>query len=116
MSSMLPWICGFLLAFLLFRRFVGKADPAAARQLVAEGALLLDVRSGGEFASGHLPGAVHVPLAELSGRLRDVGSDKARPIVVYCASGIRSATAASQLRGAGYGAVHDLGAMSRWPS
>ena len=114
MSKLLPWFFGLLVAYLIFRRFLGKANPAAARQLVAEGALLLDVRSGGEFASHHLPGAVHIPVGELARRMSELGPDKARPVVVYCASGVRSASAASLLRSAGFGAVHDLGAMSRW--
>jgi len=99
-------------AFLLFQR-AGQIDGAEARRLVHEGARLVDVRSAGEFAGGHLDGAVNVPLSDLQARLDAVGP-RERPVVVYCASGARSAMARSTLRNLGYAQVHNLGAMSRW--
>ncbi len=53
-----------------------------AQKLVAEGARLLDVRTGREFAAGHLPGATNFPLGELERRLHLLGP-KGRPIVAY---------------------------------
>lgn len=88
-------------------------DPAEARRLVARGALLLDVRTPAEHAAGHLPGAVNIPVQSLGDRLVEL-DDRARPIVVYCRSGLRSSKAARILRRAGFLAVHDLGAMSHW--
>lgn len=82
------------------------------RQLVEQGALLLDVRTPDEFRSGHVSRATNIPVQELGRRLNECGP-KSRPIVVYCRSGGRSATAASLLRGAGY-EVKDLGPMSAW--
>ncbi|MFO0668579.1 MAG: rhodanese-like domain-containing protein [Polyangiaceae bacterium] len=114
MNSVVWFVFALLLGFMLFRRFAFKVAPAEARALVKSGALLLDVRTEGEFASGHLEGAKNIPVGALSGRLSEVGSDKTRPIVVYCASGMRSATATSMLKRAGYASVHDLGAMARW--
>lgn len=102
-----------LMVFFLWRRFGGKVSSAEARKLVAEGALLLDVRTPGEFASGHLDGAVNVPVGELGQRLAQV-EPKDRPVVVYCASGMRSASAVGMLRSAGWAKVVDLGAMMRW--
>ena len=90
-----------------------KVDSASARELVSGGALLLDVRTPGEFSGGHIEGALNIPVAELSGRIAEVG-DTQRDVVVYCRSGGRSARAKSILEGAGYTKVHDLGAMSRW--
>jgi phage shock protein E len=101
-----------LLLFMLRRRF-GDVSPSQARELVGSGALLLDVRTPGEFASGHLPGALNVPVGELGGRLEGLGP-KERAIVVYCASGVRSAAAAGMLERAGFAKVRNLGAMSRW--
>ena len=86
-------------------------DGPAARALVAQGATLLDVRTGGEWAMQHLEGARHIPVAELSSRLTELPRD--RPVVVYCASGFRSARAAGMLAEAGF-TVHDLGAIDRW--
>jgi phage shock protein E len=90
-----------------------RVSAADAHQLVAEGARLLDVRSPGEFASGHLDGALNIPVDTLDRRLGEVG-EKDVPVVVYCRSGARSAQAARVLRAAGFEKVSDLGAMSRW--
>jgi phage shock protein E len=88
--------------------------PEKAKALVEGGALLVDVRSPGEHASFHLPGSINVPVGEVSARLGELG-DKQKPVVVYCASGVRSASAVGTLRAAGFTDVHDLGGLSRWP-
>ncbi len=108
----LLWVALVLVVsyLLLVRR--GDVSGADARRLVEKGATLLDVRTPGEFAAGHLPGAVNIPVQSLSARLGEVPKD--RPVIVYCRSGQRSSSAARQLKQAGFGAVHDLGAMSRW--
>lgn len=85
----------------------------AARLVQEENATLLDVRTPGEFSGGHVEGAVNIPVGDLGGRVSEVDQD--RPVVVYCQSGGRSASAAELLRGQGY-TVHDMGAMSAWPS
>jgi phage shock protein E len=91
----------------------GDVRGDAARQLVAGGARLLDVRTSGEFAGRHLPGAVNIPLGELERRMQSLGP-KDRPIVVYCQSGQRSGLAKRLLTANGFTAVHNLGAMSSW--
>ncbi len=91
----------------------GKISPTEARKLVGEGARLLDVRTPGEFASGHIEGALNVPVQELSGRVQEVGPADAT-YVVYCASGMRSASAKRILKASGRTKTHDLGAMGRW--
>ena len=92
---------------------LGKVSPETARNLVRDGALLLDVRTVAEFAGGHLEGAKNVPVHELAKRIGELG-ERTRPIVVYGASGVRSASAKATLARAGFTAVHDLGAMGRW--
>ena len=82
-----------------------------AHELVSAGATLVDVRSDGEWQSGHLEGAVHIPVNEIAARMSEL--PQGHPVVVYCASGMRSAQAAGVLRSAGY-EVRDLGAMSNW--
>ncbi len=99
----------FLLRMILAWR--GRVSGTDAKAKVEAGALLLDVRSPSEFRSGGLPGAKNVPVQSLAGRLGEL--DKSRPIVVYCASGMRSSRAASLLRGKGF-EVHDLGPASAW--
>jgi len=95
---------------LLERRDVSSLE---ARRLVEAGARLVDVRTPQEFANGHIPGAVNMPVQDLERRMGEL-TGKDRPIVLYCRSGARSSNAARMLKSAGYTEVHDLGAMSRW--
>jgi len=84
------------------------------REVVAQGAKVIDVRSTDEFRSGHVPGAVNIPLHTLPLRLSEVGpTDK--PVVLYCLSGGRSGQAADLLRRSGYREVLDVGPMSAFP-
>lgn len=102
-----------LLAAWYFMRPKDSARANEARSMVSAGAMLLDVRSPSEYASGHLDGAVNIPVSDLGGRLAKLGK-KDRPIVVYCRSGNRSGQAARILGAAGFTKVFDLGAMSNW--
>jgi phage shock protein E len=77
------------------------------------GATVLDVRSEAEFRGGSYRGAVNVPLQVLSSRLDRI--PKHRPVVVYCASGSRSAMAARILRKAGYEDVSNAGGLHHMP-
>ena len=89
----------------------GMVDGARARELVKQGALLLDVRTPQEFSREHIDGAVNVPLSELDGAIGEM--KKSRPIVVYCQSGTRSERAYSALSAAGF-TVYNLGAIYNW--
>lgn len=88
-----------------------RISGAEAKKLVAEGAFLLDVRTPAEFGDRHLDGATNIPVSDLEAHLAEVPKDK--PIVVYCASGGRSAAATEVLQGKGYNAKN-LGPMSAW--
>jgi rhodanese-related sulfurtransferase len=74
-----------------------------AQKLIDEGAQLIDVRVDHEWAAGHLPGATHLPLAELNERAGEI--DKDRPVLLYCRGGNRSTMAAAALADAGYEAA-----------
>ena len=93
-------------------------DPSLARKLVAEGALLLDVRTQQEWDERHLDGASHIPVQEIDGRLEEVdkltGGDHDKPIVVYCRAGTRAAQAKEKLVSAGYTQVTNLGGIDDW--
>ncbi len=89
--------------------------PEKARQLVDRGAVFVDVRTPGEFDRGHLASAINAPLGETEKVLRSQGIKKDAVLVLYCASGIRSATAASRLRSAGFQEVYDIGTARAWP-
>ncbi len=84
-----------------------------ARRLVAAGARLIDVRSPEEYAGGHLPGAVNIPIQDLGTRLADVGPRDGE-LILYCRSGHRSGRAAQLLRANGFTKVHNLGPMTAW--
>jgi phage shock protein E len=90
-----------------------QISGAEARLFVAGGARLVDVRTPEEFADGHIAGAVNIPVQDLDRRMGELGP-KEKNLVVYCRSGNRSARAAQMLESAGYAAVQDLGAISRW--
>ena len=97
----------------LEKLFGARIEGPQAKRLVDEGALLLDVRTAGEYDGGHLPGAVNIPVDRLADGMRQL-PDPDRVIVVYCRSGVRSSRAAGLLRRAGFATVHDLGGMSNW--
>jgi len=83
-----------------------------ARKLVEEGAQLVDVRTDHEWDAGHIAGAKHVPLPELSQRTAEL--DKEQPVVVYCRGGNRSSMATAALADAGYDAVKLTDGIVGW--
>ncbi len=84
--------------------FGPKVDYA---QLVKQGATILDVRSKGEYAGGHIKGSINISLDTLSNNLGKIKKDK--PVITCCASGMRSASAKSILKSKGYTDVHNGG-------
>ena len=68
-------------------------------------------RTAGEYAGGHYSGAVNIPVDAISGKLAKIGP-KDKPVIVYCASGSRSAAAAGALKAAGYTNVVNAGGIS----
>ena len=99
---------------LLLKRVLTRRTPApvVAAKLQA-GATVVDVRSEAEFRGGGFRGAINVPLQALSGALHRIPKD--RPVVVYCASGARSAMAVRILRKAGYADVSNAGGLRDLP-
>ena len=80
---------------------IREVDPREVHDAVmngnGRGPLLVDVREQHEFEEGHIPGAVHVPRGHLESRIEGAAGDRSEPIVLYCASGNRSALAAHTL-------------------
>ena len=99
----------------LFLVSCARQRPAGpeARRRVEAGATLVDVRTPEEFAAGHLPGAVNLPVDELPQRLGELGSPE-KPLVIYCRSGARSTRAERLLKERGFEQVFNLGPMSAW--
>jgi molybdopterin/thiamine biosynthesis adenylyltransferase/rhodanese-related sulfurtransferase len=92
---------------------ISELDATEAQALGE--AAWVDVREGDEWQEGHLPGAVHVPRGFLESRIENVVADRSAPVVLYCASGGRSAFAAKSLAELGYTNVHSLaGGFTDW--
>lgn len=76
--------------------------------------VILDVRTPGEFSSGHIKGAVNLPNETIGNDVSETLPDKDAVILVYCRSGNRSKQAASKLSALGYGNVLEFGGMNTW--
>ncbi|HLY48964.1 MAG TPA: molybdopterin-synthase adenylyltransferase MoeB [Solirubrobacteraceae bacterium] len=81
---------------------IDEVDPSEARQQLSNGAVIVDVREPEEWAAGHIPGAKHVPKSYLESRIEGAVPDHSQHVILYCASGNRSAWATRTL-------VEDLG-------
>ena len=95
--------------------------PDKVAGLTQKGAIVVDVREQAEIArSGKIKGAMHIPVGEIAVRADPASSSydkrlsKELPIIVYCASGMRSASAAKTLKALGFTKVYNLGAFSGW--
>ena len=94
-------------------------DPALAHTLVEKhGALVIDVRTQAEFATGHVDGATLLPHDEMAARIDEVvklaGGDRDKPIVLYCRSGGRAGKAKQVLIDQGFTRVTNMGGYSDW--
>lgn len=87
---------------------------AGLAEKIKGGAMIVDVRTPEEFNDEHYPKALNIPVDEMSDRLTEFG-DKSRSVVVYCATGSRSAYAARVLRSAGYTDVINAGGLYDMP-
>lgn len=77
--------------------------------------VLLDVRDGDEYAAGHIPGSINIPVREIADQRDKLPEDLLMPLVVYCQSGIRARRACMLLDQIGYAALYELGGISAWP-
>jgi molybdopterin/thiamine biosynthesis adenylyltransferase/rhodanese-related sulfurtransferase len=95
---------------------IQEIDPSEVNELIDEGVAVIDVRETEEFAAGHLPGAKHVPRSYLETRIEGVVPDRSTQVILYCASGNRSAYAARTLgEELGYEHVRSMtGGITLW--
>lgn len=84
---------------------------AGTEQELPANAILIDVRSSGEYQAGYIYGAVSLPLGEVVDRIHSVVPDKDTPVIVYCQSGTRSASAKNILANMGYTNVANGGGV-----
>lgn len=95
----------------------GELPTASVSELPGDGLALLDVREPDEWAAGHAPGAVHIPLGELPARVGELNAlPDDKPLYVVCRSGGRSARATAWLNASGWDAVNVAGGMISWHS
>jgi len=95
---------------------IDEVDPSDVRPLINNGVAIVDVRETEEWEAGHLPGATHVPRGYLESRIEGAVPDRSQRVVLYCASGNRSALAAKTLRDElGYERVESMtGGITLW--
>ncbi|HEV3094625.1 MAG TPA: molybdopterin-synthase adenylyltransferase MoeB [Solirubrobacteraceae bacterium] len=95
---------------------ISEIDPSEVKELLQEGAVIVDVRETEELASGLLPGAKHVPRSYLETRIEGIVPDRSAHVILYCASGNRSAYGARTLRDdMGYEQVQSMkGGIALW--
>ena len=91
---------------------IRSTGPNGLEDALASGTQLVDVREPSEYATGHVPGAVLVPMGQLPSRLGEL--DLARPVHLVCATGNRSGAMASVLAAAGYDVVNVEGGTTAW--
>ena len=93
------------------KQLFGLGPKIDFAQLVKDGAIILDVRSKGEYAGGHIKGSVNISVDTLSNNLGKL-KDKNKPIITCCASGMRSASAKNILKSNGFTQIHNGGGWS----
>jgi phage shock protein E len=113
---MLTYLAIGVIAVIVLKRFLGggKVASSIVKQKLESGAIIIDVRTPDEFRDGAYPGAKNIPLSDLGRRLGEIPKD--RPVVLYCASGARSSSAARAMRQAGYADVINAGGLADMPS
>ncbi|MEQ9404621.1 MAG: rhodanese-like domain-containing protein [Cyclobacteriaceae bacterium] len=84
-----------------------KDTTPGIREMLENGAVVIDVRSEGEYNSGHLSNSVNIPLNKLAGKIDEF--DKRKPIITCCASGIRSSSAKKMFKSKGFETVRNGG-------
>lgn len=89
------------------KNMFGIGPSVNYKELMAKGAKIVDVRTRGEFASGHVKGSINIPLNELSSGVKKL--KKETVVITCCASGMRSASAKASLKAMGFAEVHNGG-------
>ena len=100
-----------VIVFLLKRG--GEIPAAEARDQLQQGAVVIDVRSPGEYNGDHLQGAINIPLDVIESAVPQRVQDKSQVLLLHCQSGVRSAMAMRKLKAIGYTNVFNLGSLER---
>jgi phage shock protein E len=89
------------------KKLLGLGTKVDLGELISNGALIVDVRTPGEYSSGHIKGSVNIPLNTLQSRMTKL--KKETPVITCCASGMRSGSARSILQANGFQQVYNGG-------
>jgi len=84
-----------------------------AREMIRKGAIIVDVRTEGEYSNAHIKESVHIPLNELKEKIENITADKEKNILLHCRSGSRSFTAKRMLKRLGYVNAFNIGSFAR---
>ena len=112
----MEWFTIILAAFIIFYIILPKLNQAPldeASQALKEGAPFIDVRTSREFSQKSIPGSRNFPLANLRKDIESAGFDKDGPVLLFCLSGTRSASAKRQLKMLGFSKIMDVGSLGR---
>ncbi len=91
----------------IIKQILGFGPKVNYAELVKNGAQMIDVRTTSEFKSGNVTGSINIPLQNITFSLKKINMKK--PIIVFCASGMRSASAKAILKANGYSEIYNAG-------
>jgi phage shock protein E len=91
----------------LFKKLLGKNPEVNYNELISDGAIIVDVRTAGEYKNAHIKNSINIPLENLENNLSKLEKDK--NIICCCASGMRSAAARNILKSKGFNKVYNGG-------
>ncbi len=116
MKKILLLLSSLLGSTALFAESVPAVSVQQAAQMQAQQkAIILDVRENDEWNAGHIAGAIHIPLGEISTRVGELVKYQNQPVITQCRSGARSAKAADILAKSGFTNVHNMdGGLNAW--
>ena len=116
-KRILPLVCSALLMFTgCGADSYQKISQDKAKEMMdTQEVLVLDVREQSEYAGGHIPGAVLLPVGTIDEAAAAVIPEKDTTVLVYCRSGNRSKRAAKALAELGYTGIYEFGGINTWP-
>jgi len=112
MSPTLLIVIAVLVVLFVFKKS-GEVSAAKVSELMGAGAVVVDVRTVGEYQNGHIDGVVNIPMDRFAEDIATVAPDKDTPLLLHCGSGTRSGMVRRTARRMGYTSVHNLGSYSR---
>ncbi|MDC0164763.1 rhodanese-like domain-containing protein [bacterium] len=118
MNSTYVLIAVLIVGFLFYSRAqanVPKISPEEAREYLTDSNYqFIDVRTDGEYDSGHIPNSMHIPLHQIQDRMSEIDLLKNKNIIAYCRSGARSSKATKILVKAGFDVLNLSGGVLSW--